>query len=36
MDQETKCALRGLSSAQAILAQLGVIYSRDYIGDIAR
>jgi hypothetical protein len=36
MDQETKCALRGFFSAQATLARLGVIHSRDYIGDIAR
>lgn len=36
MDQETKRALRGFLLAQAKLAQLGVIHSRDYIGDIAR
>jgi hypothetical protein len=36
MDQETKRALRRFFSAQAKLAQLGVIHSRDYIGDIAR
>ena len=36
MDQETKRALREFLSAQAKLAQLGIIHSRDYIGDIAR
>jgi hypothetical protein len=36
MDEETKHALRGFLSTQAKLAQLGVIHSRDYIGDIAR
>jgi hypothetical protein len=36
MDQETKRALRGFFVVQAKLAQLGVIHSRDYIGDIAR
>ncbi len=36
MDREMKRALRGFFSAQAQLAQLGVIHSRDYIGDIAR
>ena len=35
MDQETKRALRGFFSAQVKLTQLGVIHSRDYIGDIA-
>jgi hypothetical protein len=36
MDEETRRALRGFLTAQAKLAQLGVIHSRDYIGDIAR
>ena len=36
MNRETKRALRGFFSDQAKLAQLGVIRSRDYIGDIAR
>ena len=36
MNWETKRALRGFFSDQAKLAQLGVIRSRDYIGDIAR
>jgi hypothetical protein len=35
MDRETKRALWGFFAAQAKLAQLGVIHSRDYIGDIA-
>jgi hypothetical protein len=36
VDQETKRALQGFFGAQATLARLGVIHSRDYIGDIAR
>jgi hypothetical protein len=36
MDQEIESALRGFFAAQARLAELGVIHSRDYIGDIAR
>jgi hypothetical protein len=36
MDQEVKRALRGFLAAQVQLAQLGVIHSRDYIGDIAK
>jgi len=36
MDQEAREALRQFFSAQTKLNQLGVIHSRDYIGDIGR
>ena len=36
MDHEAKEALRQFFSAQTKLNQLGVIHSRDYIGDIGR
>jgi len=36
MNQETKEALKGFFSAQERLNQLGIIHSRDYIGDIGR
>ena len=36
MNQETKEALKEFFSAQKTLNQLGIIHSRDYIGDIGR
>jgi len=36
MDKETKEALRQFFSTQKKLNQLGIIHSRDYIGDIGR
>jgi len=36
MDQEAKEALQQFFSAQTKLNQLGIIHSRDYIGDIGR
>ena len=36
MDNEAKEALKQFFSAQKKLVQLGIIHSRDYIGDIGR